>query len=444
MKQIQIAVPAGDGVELVKNLNEVVSPSQITLLEGNDTSLIILTVAPFRTSFVLHYLEELGIGRVKGRVIITEIEASIPRVRARKQDKFLRRISIEELEQNVSALTKFDFNYVLFIVLSSILAAMGLVGDDYVTLIASMIISPLMGPIVGIAFGAVTSNQKILREGFLAEGVGIFVSIFIGFIIGLINSATLDEPSSFIVARGEPNIINLIIAIISGLTAGVCFVSGTSLALVGVAAAAALLPVSVNIGIAFGLFEWRLALGSLVLFITNVACVHLGCMIVFWIRKVEPSQAVKKKRAKRSLRVQAVAFGLILLAVAVPIAQTSTQIARRWKYQRITNEVSNEMLRPLDGVIYPPEELEVIIYGGLFTNYQVNITIRLFSTKPLPNSTYLSVKQAIENRANHLITSLSLEVILIQDFSVVANIQAAKQLEVLFHQLKIIQPMTYY
>jgi uncharacterized hydrophobic protein (TIGR00341 family) len=422
MKQIQVTVPAGDGTELVKSLNEIVSPSQINLIKGNDTSIILITISEYRTSFVLNHLNELGIGRVKGRITIADVDATIPRIRARKQDKFLRRISIEELEQNVGDLTKFNFNYISFIILSSILAAMGLISDDNVTLIASMIIAPLMGPIVGIAFGAVTSNQKILREGLLGEGVGILISVFIGFIIGLIYRVTLDEPSAFIIARGEPNIVNLIIAIISGLTAGICFVSGTSLALVGVAAAAALLPVSVNTGIAFGLFEWRIALGSLVLFITNVACVHLGCMIIFWIRNVEPPQVVKKVRAKKSLRLQVIAFGLVLLAVAVPIAQTSLQIVRTWRYQRITNEVANEKLKPLEGVIFPPEELDVVIYGGLFTNYRVNISIRLMSTQPLPNATYSEVKQAIETKANHAIQSLVLEVLLIQDFSTIAKI----------------------
>jgi uncharacterized hydrophobic protein (TIGR00341 family) len=417
MKQIQVAVPAGEGADLVKSLNEVVSPSQITLIKGNDTNLVLVTVSPNRTGFILDHLNDLGIGRVKGRITITEIEATIPRIRPRKQDRFLRRISIEELEQSVASLTKFNFNFISFTILSSVLAAMGLVGDDNITLIASMIVSPLMGPIVAIAFGAVTNNQKILREGFLAEGIGILISILIGFIIGLIYRISLVEPTATIIANGEPNLVNLIIAIASGLTAGICFVSGTSLALVGVAAAAALLPVSVNVGIAFGLFEWRLALGSLVLFITNVTCVHLGCMIIFWLRKVEPPQAVKKVKAKRSLRNQIIAFGLILLAVAVPIAQTSTQLLRQWRYQRITNEVANEMLKPLDGVVFPPEELDVVIYGGLFTNYLVNITIRILSTKSLPNSTYLDVKQEIESRANHPIKSLVFEVILFQDFT---------------------------
>ncbi|NHJ84782.1 MAG: TIGR00341 family protein [Asgard group archaeon] len=416
MRQIQVIVPAGEGADIVKGLDEVVSPSQINFIKGSDSSIILITVAPDRIGFILDHLSDLGIGRVKGRITITKIEATIPRIRPRKQDKSLRRISIEELEQNVSSLTKFDFNFISWTILSSILAAMGLVTSDNVTLIASMIIAPLMGPIVALAFGAVISNRNILREGIIAEGSGILISILIGFIIGLIYNYSSDEPSVFIVSRGEPNIVNLIIAAASGLTAGICFVSGTSLALVGVAAAAALLPVTVNIGIAMGMFEWYIALGSLVLFITNVACVLLGCMIIFWVRKVEPPQAVKRVKAKKSTRLQLIAFGLILIVVAFPIIQTSVQIVRKWQYQRITNEVANDMLKPLDGVIFPPEVVDVIITGGIFGGFNVNITIRLLSTKNLPNNTYVDFKNALEARANHAIQSLMLEVILIQSF----------------------------
>jgi len=416
MKQIQVTVPAGEGNDIVKSLDEVVSPSQITHVKGSDFSLIIITVSPNRTGIVLDQLIELGVGRVKGRISISDIDATIPRLRHRKQDRFLRRISIEELEDNVSNLTKMNFNYISWMILSSILAALGLVGDDNVTLIASMIISPLMGPLVALAFGAVTSNQKILREGVITASVGILITIVVGVLVGSFFRITLNEPSSFIVARGEPNIVNLVIAIASGLTAGICFVSGTSLALVGVAAAAALLPVSVNIGIALVLAEWQIALGSLVLFITNVVCVVLGCMVVFWIRKVEPPQLVKKVKAKRSLRNQIIAFVLILLVVAFPILQTSVQIVRKWRYQAITNEAMNEYIRPLDGVIFPPEVVDVVISGGIFGGYTVDITIRILSTKELPNTTQTTLKIAIEGKANHGVQTLKLEVMLIQGF----------------------------
>ena len=122
MKQIQVTIPSEEGSEIVKSLDEVISPSQISLIHGGDeTSIILITTSPHRTGFILDHLNTLGIGRVKGRITITNVEATIPRTRPRKQDKFLYRISIEEMEQNVANLTKFDRYYIVWILLSSIL-----------------------------------------------------------------------------------------------------------------------------------------------------------------------------------------------------------------------------------------------------------------------------------------------------------------------------------
>ena len=413
MKQIQVTVPTEEGTDIIKSLDEVVSPSQLSLIHGEETSVILITVSPTRTGFVLDHLANLGIGRVKGRISITNVVATIPRTRPRKQDKFLYRISIEEMEQSVASLTSMDRYFFVWIFLSSILAAIGLINDDNVTLIASMIISPMMGPIIGIAFGAVTNNEKILKEGLFAESLGVLMTIFIGFIVGLLYRLSQDEPSSFIIQRGEPNVVNLLIAIVSGIAAGMVFVSGTSLALVGVAAAAALLPVSVNLGIAIGLFEWQIVLGSLVLFVTNVASVHLGCMLVFRIMRVEPPQEVKKIKAKRSLRNQIIGWTIILLVVTFPIAQTTGQLVRKWRFQNITTEVADDFLGGIDGYI-STEASEVAIGGSVFS-FTVNISITVFATKLLPNSTQIDLQDAIASRAGHAV-NLKLTVILSQDF----------------------------
>ncbi|MBD3189899.1 MAG: TIGR00341 family protein [Candidatus Heimdallarchaeota archaeon] len=412
MRQIQVTVPAGEGEDITKRLVELVSPSQISLIKGNDADLILVTTFPTRTDIIIDLLDELGIGRVKGRMTILPIEATVPKLRSRKKDKFLRRISLSELEQTIDPLTNLDFNYIAFTLLCSILAAMGLINNDTITILASMIISPTMGPIIGAAFGAVVWDKRILKRSMIAEGLGIVLSIIVGILVGLIFPP--EEIPEFVIARGEAHLITLIIAIATGLTAGICFVSRFSTELVGVAAAAALLPVTVNIGLAIGMGAWSIAVGSLVIFIVNVACVHLGCMIIFWLRDVEPPQVVKKVKAKRSLRAQIIAILLILAVVTLPIVQTSIQIFRRLQYQRLTNEVVEESLYPIDGVI-EPAEIDVTITGGLFRAYDVKIDLRVMSSKLLPTDTETMIKEAIESRVGHEV-SVTLLVILSQNF----------------------------
>ena len=68
MKQIQVTIPTEEGTDIIKSLDEVVSPSQLSLIHGEETSVILITVSPTRTGFVLDHLANLGIGRVKGRI----------------------------------------------------------------------------------------------------------------------------------------------------------------------------------------------------------------------------------------------------------------------------------------------------------------------------------------------------------------------------------------
>ncbi|MEA2070284.1 MAG: TIGR00341 family protein [Asgard group archaeon] len=415
MKQIQVIVKSHEVEEIVQSLSELVSPSQITHIKGDEAAILLISVMDKRTGFILNHLHELGIGRVRGRISIFSMEATIPQMRHRKQDKFLKRISIEELEQTIESLTKLDFNYIAMIILSSILAAMGLIFNDNITVIASMIIAPLLGPIVGIAFGAMASKKDILRESIIAEFSGIGLSIMIGFFVGLIFQTVQDSPTEFIQARGEPNIVSLLIAIASGLTAGIAFANGTALALVGVAAAAALLPVTVNIGIAVGMFEWAIALGSLILFITNFACIQLGCLLVFWIRKVEPPHIVKKVKAKRTRKTQIIAILILLAIVSLPIINASIRITLKWQFQIKTKNATEEVLSSCEEYI-GTEAVDAVISSRFFQKYTVSIYVRVLATAPLPNNTAQQIETLIESRCNQNISSFQLEVVFAQIF----------------------------
>ncbi|TFF99149.1 MAG: DUF389 domain-containing protein, partial [Promethearchaeota archaeon] len=300
-------------------------------------------------------------------------------------------------------------------------AAIGLIKNDLVTVIASMIIAPMLGPLIGISFGALTNRKEILKEGLKAVIIGIALSVFIGALIGFIYDLSSVEPSEFIIARGQASVIDLVIAIASGLTAGILFVSGGSIALVGVAAAAALIPVIVNTGIAFGMGEWTIAYGSFILFITNITCVILGCMIIFWLRNVEPQEVVEKAKAKKTQRMQIIAIAIIFAIVAFPLIQTTTQIVQQWRYKRITTNVVADMFEGQEDIVYPPEKIEVTISGPVLWNYDVDIQIRLLATNELPDNTKTEIISEIEARANHAIRNLKLEVILYQDFGSSSN-----------------------
>lgn len=72
----------------------------------------------------------------------------------------------------------------------SSLAALGLVENNASNIVAAMLVSPLMGPVMSIAFGTIISDRTLVRNGFESLVLGMFVSLVFGFIFGLILGST--------------------------------------------------------------------------------------------------------------------------------------------------------------------------------------------------------------------------------------------------------------
>jgi uncharacterized hydrophobic protein (TIGR00271 family) len=147
-----------------------------------------------------------------------------------------------------------NFNYNVLLVVASILAGLGLVSNSNATVIASMLVSPIMGPVIGLAYGATIRDWSMVKRALMTELISIFACIAIGALIGLVTGPTSlsdDWPTPEMESRGD--IVNLYIscpvAFFSGLGVAVSLLDDNTSSLVGVAISASLLPPAVNTGI---------------------------------------------------------------------------------------------------------------------------------------------------------------------------------------------------
>ena len=79
----------------------------------------------------------------------------------------------------------FSFNYNALLLISSIIAALGLGSNSSAIIIASMLVSPLMGPVTGMAYGATIEDFKMFRTALVTETVSLCVCIVFGALVGL-------------------------------------------------------------------------------------------------------------------------------------------------------------------------------------------------------------------------------------------------------------------
>lgn len=162
------------------------------------------------------------------------------------------RMTIEEIESFIDDGNHLTFNYLALLSCASMIAGAGLLGNSATTVIASMLVSPLMGPILSITFGMAIRHQPTIHRGLRNELVGILVSFVMGLTIGVIGSFcySANYRSDEMVGRGSTS--NLLYGLVVAFASGIAVVLGITMggvnAIVGTAISASLLPPIVNSG----------------------------------------------------------------------------------------------------------------------------------------------------------------------------------------------------
>jgi uncharacterized hydrophobic protein (TIGR00271 family) len=173
-----------------------------------------------------------------------------------------------------------SLNFFVLLGLSGIISTLGLLADSAATIIGAMIIAPMMGPILGIAYAMVVSNRRLLKRSSLTLVSGVLMTVI--FSVAVTQVIGLKTLTDEITARAYPTLIDLGVAVFAG-TAGSFAKSrrGVADALPGVAISVALVPPLSVVGIGIALGEDSVTYGSLLLFLTNLAGIIFSGGLVF-------------------------------------------------------------------------------------------------------------------------------------------------------------------
>jgi uncharacterized hydrophobic protein (TIGR00271 family) len=131
-----------------------------------------------------------------------------------------------------------------------------------------MLLSPLMGPIIGAGFGLATFDTAEMRRALLALIAGTLLAV--GFCALIVVLSPIQMVTSEIAARTRPNLFDLLVALFSGLAGTYAMIRGRHGAIVGVAIATALMPPLAVMGFGIATANWTVLRGSSLLFFTNL------------------------------------------------------------------------------------------------------------------------------------------------------------------------------
>ena len=253
------------------------------------------------------------------RITLLPIEATVPKLEEasdRKRSK-AETATREELYADVDKGAQLSTNYIVLVVLSTIVAAIGLNANGVAAVIGAMVIAPLLGPILGFAMGAALGDQSLLRRGVVTLGAGVGVALGVSLILSFL--MPIDLSSRELISRAEVRLDGLALAMAAGGAAALSLTRGQGMALVGVMVAAALLPPIAAIGLFAGAGEMSLALRATLLLALNVASLILSALVVFYITRVRPRSWIEQKHADRAVWINVILAAVMLIISATLI-----------------------------------------------------------------------------------------------------------------------------
>lgn len=210
----------------------------------------------------------------------------------------------------------FKGHNVFILACAIIIASVGLNVNSIPVIIGAMLISPVMGPILGFGFGLGIRDNRLVKFSLENYLVMVAISIAASTLFFILSPLNLGNPSELL-ARTNPSIYDVLIALFGGI-AGMLETSrkerGTVIS--GVAIATALMPPLCTVGYGISLLNWHYILGALYLFLINSIFIALATFLTtkylrFPLVMEEEVDGMRQRLSKR-----AIAF--ILLVMIVP------------------------------------------------------------------------------------------------------------------------------
>jgi uncharacterized hydrophobic protein (TIGR00271 family) len=179
-------------------------------------------------------------------------------------------------------------SYVALMALSTVLAVFGLFADSAPVIIGAMILAPLMSPIMAMGMGVVRRGEKgMLYEAVRSFGIGVGIALGVAVVLTLVTP--LNTVNSEIGARLNPTLLDMGVAVISGIAGAYAHARAeVARSLAGVAIAVALVPPLAVAGIGIGWGDWEVFSGAGLLFVTNLAGMVLAAAGTFLLLGYSP------------------------------------------------------------------------------------------------------------------------------------------------------------
>lgn len=299
MVHLRIVAPAESAASAVELLQASPSVSSVVVLEGAARKpagdLILCDVAREDASVIIDDLKELDIPRT-GSISVEYIEIQMSRAAQAAEDHAPGlagdAVIWEDVEARSEELTELSLTFVAYMVLSMLIAAVGILLDQPILIVGAMVVGPEFGPLAGLCVAVVEKRFPLVRRSLGALLVGFPIGIAITLLVTLALDGLDLVPGHFDPRThpltnfiSSPDFFSFFVAYIAG-TAGILSLTSTkSGALIGVLISVTTIPAAANIGVASALGEWGEAGGAAAQLGLNLSAIVLAGVATLYLQR---------------------------------------------------------------------------------------------------------------------------------------------------------------
>ncbi|QCU89129.1 TIGR00341 family protein [Thiomicrorhabdus sediminis] len=299
---------------------------------------------------------------------------------------------IEEVKETFVTLkdnSQASQSYWVLMVLSSLLATVGLFANSAPVIIGAMVLAPLMAPIISLSMGVLRQNAELSLASAKTLVLGILLALVFATLLTLVTP--LHMINSEISARLTPTILDLAVAIIAGTAAAYAHSrSEVMRSLAGVAIAVALVPPLAVSGIGIGWMDWQVFSSAFLLFITNLFGITLAAAMTFLFMGFSPFVLARK--------------GVLISLLVVSLVSIPLYVA----FQKMV--VKESIVAQLDGMSVGDIQIKDV---QVRSENPLYISVKLLSQQPLNKMEIDSVKKAMEAKVGKSIVLEATEAVLL-------------------------------
>lgn len=310
--------------------------------------------------------------------------------------------------ENVTSNISFRGSNLWILACAIMIASIGLNVNSTAVIIGAMLISPLMGPIVGAGFALGTFNFPLLKKSFknllIATAVSLSVSAFYFYI------SPFKDVQSELLARTSPNIYDVLIAFFGGLV-GVIAITRVEKGnpIPGVAIATALMPPLCTAGFGIATLNFSYFFGAFYLYTIN--CFFI-CIATFFVVKYlkYPSALIDSKYEKR------IKYGIsaLIIVMIVPSFYLALNLYNEKKYTKTAEQfIEKEFDKKGYTVIYKkinyntnPRSIDVAFINKKFSDEEITFYNKMLEESGLKN-TQLNIRQNSTDIKSEILSEIS-------------------------------------